>query len=57
MSSLEGRLALHEVMEQAWRQVQTQVLEQLKRSIEGLLMAERDRRLGERLALTPPRLP
>ena len=48
MSFLEGRLALPEVMEQGWKQVQDQVLAQLKRTIEGLLVAERDRRVAER---------
>jgi transposase-like protein len=48
MSSLDGRLALAELIEQGWKQVQDQVLEQLKRTIEGLLGAERDRRVAER---------
>ncbi len=48
MSSLEGRIALSEVIKQGWAQVQDQVLGQLRRTIEGLLAAERDRRVAER---------
>ena len=47
MSCLDGRVALSEIIEQGWRQVQDRVLEQLKRTIEGLLGAERDRRVAE----------
>ncbi len=45
--SLEGRLALQELMEQAWRQVEGQARGMLKRAVEGLLVAERDRRIAE----------
>ncbi len=48
MSCRDGRVALSEMIEQGWRQVQDRVLEQLKRTIEGLLGAERDRRIAER---------
>ncbi len=47
MLSLEGRLTLRDLFEQAWNEVQQSVLEQLKRTIEGLLQAERDRRVAE----------
>ena len=45
--SLEGRIALRELMAQAWQRVEGQAREMLKRSIEGLLQAERDRRVSE----------
>ena len=45
--SLEGRVALRDLMAQAWQQVEGQAREMLKRSIEGLLKAERDRRVGD----------
>jgi putative transposase len=45
--SLTGRVPLRELMQQAWRQVEGQAREILKRSIEGLLQAERDRRVAE----------
>src|SRR4030081_1303162 len=46
--SLNGRGALRGVMiEQAWQQVEGQAREMLKRSVEGLLQAERDRRVTE----------
>jgi len=44
--SLEGRVALRELLSQAWQQVEGQAREMLKRSIEGLLQAERDRRVS-----------
>jgi len=44
---LNKRLSLREVTEQAWREVQGQARAMLKRSIEGLLQAERDRRVAE----------
>jgi hypothetical protein len=40
--SVEGRIALRELMSQAWQQVEGQAREMLKRSVEGLLRAERD---------------
>ncbi len=48
MSSQIGRLALADVIEQGWKQLQGGFLEQLKKTIEGLLAAERDRRVAER---------
>src|ERR1700739_3719029 len=45
--SLEGRVALQELMVQAWQQVEGQAREMLKRAVEGLLLAERDRRVSE----------
>lgn len=45
--SLSGRLTLRELMEQAWQQVEGQARELLQRSVEGLLQAERDRRVAE----------
>jgi putative transposase len=45
--SLEGRVALRELMAQAWQQVEEQAREMLKRAVEGLLVAERDRRVAE----------
>ena len=47
MSSRTGRLALHDVMEQGWKQLQDGFLQQLRQTIEGLLAAERDRRVAE----------
>jgi len=44
---LDRRLALREVVEQAWQQVERQAREMLKRAVEGLLQAERDRRVSE----------
>src|SRR5260221_1974789 len=45
--SPKGRVALRELMEQAWEQVEGQAREVLKRAVEGLLVAERDRRVSE----------
>ena len=45
--SLAGRLTLRELMEQAWQQVEGQARGMLKRAVEGLLVAERDRRVAE----------
>jgi transposase-like protein len=45
--SLEGRLALRELLAQAWQEVEAQAREMLKRAVEGLLRAERDRRVTE----------
>jgi len=45
--SLSGRVALRELMTQAWREVEGQAREMLKRAVEGLLLAERDRRVSE----------
>ncbi len=47
MLSLPGRLPLRDLFEQAWKQVEQSVLGQLKGTIEGLLTAERDRRVAE----------
>ena len=41
-------LAVDKVIERAWTQVRDRALEQLQRTIEGLLSAERDRRIVER---------
>jgi transposase-like protein len=48
MSSESARLALADVIEQGWKQLQGGLLQQLKKTIEGLLTAERDRRVAER---------
>lgn len=45
--SLSRRVTLRELMEQAWKQVEDQAQELLKRAVEGLLLAERDRRVAE----------
>jgi putative transposase len=45
--SLKGRVALQELMVQAWQQVEGQARRMLKRAVEGLLQAERDRRVAE----------
>ena len=45
--SVEGRVALRELMEQAWHQVEGQARGMLKGAVEGLLQAERDRRVSE----------
>ena len=45
--SVEGRVALRELMSQAWQEVEGQAREMLKKSVEGLLQAERDRRVSE----------
>ncbi len=47
MTSRVGKLTLSAVCGQAWSEVQEQVRGMLKRSIEGLLAAERDRRWAE----------
>ncbi|MGH9793476.1 MAG: IS256 family transposase [Candidatus Acidiferrales bacterium] len=49
-SSLIERISLESLMNQGWQQVQQQVLELVKRSIEGLLEAERDQRIAARRA-------
>jgi putative transposase len=48
MSVVSERIPLREIVEQGWKELREQVLEQLKKTIEGLLVAERDRRLAER---------
>src|SRR5258707_2610348 len=45
--SPKGRVALRELMERACQQVEGQAREMLKRAVEGLLVAERDRRVSE----------
>jgi len=45
--SLSRRVTLRELMEQAWKQVEDQAQELLKRAVEGLLLAERDQRVAE----------
>ena len=47
MSSKTGRLALQDVIEQGWKQLQGSFLQQSKKTIEGLLAAERDRRVEQ----------
>jgi hypothetical protein len=44
---LNGRRTLQEVMEQTWREVEGRARARLKRSVEGLLQAERDRRVSQ----------
>ena len=43
----ERRLSLKEVVQQGWDQVRDQFLEQLRGTMEGLLEAERDRRVTQ----------
>ena len=45
MFTLEGKLTLKQVVEQGFEQIRESFLEQLKRTVEGLLEAERDRRV------------
>lgn len=45
--SLEARGALRELLAQVWRMVEEQAWEMLKQAVEGLLVADRDRRVGE----------
>jgi putative transposase len=45
--SLDRRLTLRALMEQAWQQVEGQARTMLKGAVEGLLLAERDRRVAE----------
>src|SRR6202163_4401842 len=45
--SLKGRVALRELREQAWQQVEGQARGMLQKAVEGLLVAERDRRVSE----------
>jgi len=47
MFTLEGRLTLKQVVEQGFAEIREEFLERLKRTIEGLLVAERDRRVVE----------
>ncbi len=44
--SLNRRLTLRELMGQAWGEIQEQARGMLQRAVEGLLRAERDRRVG-----------
>jgi hypothetical protein len=44
---LNGRRTLQELMEQTWREVEGRARARLKRSVEGLLQAERDRRVSQ----------
>jgi putative transposase len=46
MIHLEGRLTLKQVVEQGFEEIRQGFLEQLKKSIDGLLEAERDRRVA-----------
>jgi putative transposase len=47
MFTLEGKLTLKQVVEQGFAEIEAQFLGQLKRVVEGLLVAERDRRIAE----------
>lgn len=47
MFSLEGKLTLKQVVEQGFAEIREGFLEQLKRTIEGLLRAERDGRIAQ----------
>jgi putative transposase len=46
MFTLEGKLTLKQVVEQGFEEIRQSFLEQLKQAIEGLLRAERDRRVA-----------
>ena len=46
MFTLEGNLTLKQVVEQGFEQIRQSFLEQLKKTIEGLLESERDRRVA-----------
>lgn len=46
MFTLEGKLTLQQVVEQGFEEIRQGFLEQLKATIEGLLRAERDRRIA-----------
>jgi hypothetical protein len=50
MFTLEASLALKQIVEQGFEEVRQGFLEQLKKMIEGLLKAERDRRVAARRA-------
>jgi len=45
--TLEGKLALKQVVEQGFEEIRQSFVAQLKAAIEGLLVAERDRRVAE----------
>jgi len=47
MFTLEGKLTLKQVVEQGFAEIRREFLGQLKRSVEGRLLAERDRRVAE----------
>ncbi len=47
MFTLEGKLTLKQVVEQGFEEIRQGFLEQLKGTIEGLLRAERDRRIAQ----------
>jgi hypothetical protein len=46
MFTLEGNLTLKQVVEQGFEEIRQGFLEQLKKTIEGLLEGERDRRVA-----------
>lgn len=48
MFTLEGKLTLKPVVEQGFEEIREEFLERLRRSVEELLLAERDRRVNER---------
>ena len=45
MFTLEGKLTLKQVVEQGFAEIRQSFLERLKNTVEGLLEAERDRRV------------
>jgi len=45
--TLSGRVPLQRLVEQAWEQVEGQARGMLQRAVEGLMLAERDRRVAE----------
>ena len=47
MFTLEGKLTLKQVVEQGFAEIRQSFLEQLKKTVEGLLRAERDRRVAQ----------
>jgi transposase-like protein len=46
MFTLEGKLTLKQVVEQGFAEIRERFLQQLKKTVEGLLCAERDRRVA-----------
>lgn len=47
MFTLEGKLTLRQVVERGFEEIRQSFLEQLKQTVEGLLVAERERRVAE----------
>lgn len=48
MFTLEGKLTLKQVVEQGFEEIRQSFWEPLKKTMEGLLRSERDRRVAER---------